>query len=296
MKIGLPKALYYYKYFIFIEEFLKKLNITFISSPDTNKYILNDGIKYCIDEACLPIKIFHGHVSYLKNKCDLIVVPRIMKVNNNEYICPKFCGLPEMILNSIPDLPSITTLPIYINDNRKLLKWCINIGKYLGKSTEKSENAFIYAVNKYKNTSYGLNDTNYPLKIALIGHSYTVYDKYINMNIIKKLHSLNIGIITEEQIDNHYKEEALAYLYRKPFWSNVRESFGTAIHLVKKKEIDGIIHLSSFQCGIDSIVIDLIKDIIDTFPMLVLKLDEHSGEAGFDTRLEAFIDMLKRRN
>jgi predicted nucleotide-binding protein (sugar kinase/HSP70/actin superfamily) len=29
--------------------------------------------------------------------------------------------------------------------------------------------------------------------------------------------------------------------------------------------------------------------------MLVIKLDEHTGEAGVDTRLEAFIDMLERR-
>jgi predicted nucleotide-binding protein (sugar kinase/HSP70/actin superfamily) len=30
-------------------------------------------------------------------------------------------------------------------------------------------------------------------------------------------------------------------------------------------------------------------------PMLVLTIDEHTGEAGFVTRLEAFIDMLYRK-
>jgi predicted nucleotide-binding protein (sugar kinase/HSP70/actin superfamily) len=30
-------------------------------------------------------------------------------------------------------------------------------------------------------------------------------------------------------------------------------------------------------------------------PFIVLTIDEHSGEAGMDTRLEAFIDMIRWR-
>jgi len=43
------------------------------------------------------------------------------------------------------------------------------------------------------------------------------------------------------------------------------------------------------------VVVDLIRYHVGEFPMLVIKLDEHTGEAGVDTRLEAFIDMLERR-
>ena len=63
------------------------------------------GAQYCVDEACLPVKVFHGHVCYLKDKCDLLFIPRIMQLYKDEYICPKFCGLPEMVINSIPGLP-----------------------------------------------------------------------------------------------------------------------------------------------------------------------------------------------
>lgn len=28
---------------------------------------------------------------------------------------------------------------------------------------------------------------------------------------------------------------------------------------------------------------------------MILKVDEHTGEAGLDTRVEAFVDMLERR-
>ena len=46
-------------------------------------------------------------------------------------------------------------------------------------------------------------------------------------------------------------------------------------------------------------VITLIIEFIErrikkesTMPFLKLTVDEHSGEAGFDTRLEAFLDMI----
>lgn len=55
--------------------------------------------------------------------------------------------------------------------------------------------------------------------------------------------------------------------------------------------IDGIICLSSVSCGTDSVVAEMIRENTD-LPVLVLKLDEMTGEAGFDTRLEAFCEVL----
>ena len=55
----------------------------------------------------LPIKIFHGHVADLINKVDAIFVPRIISIAPREYICPKFLGLPDMIRNSISNLPPL---------------------------------------------------------------------------------------------------------------------------------------------------------------------------------------------
>ena len=60
-------------------------------------------------------------------------------------------------------------------------------------------------------------------------------------------------------------------------------------------KVNGIIYISSFGCGIDSIIIDLIKNKLKDFPILILKVDEQTGEAGFHTRIEAFTDMLERK-
>ena len=63
------------------------------------------------------------------------------------------------------------------------------------------------------------------------------------------------------------------------------------------RKIDGIIALSSFGCGPDSLMVDEISYHAKQrkIPVLNLTIDEHTGEAGFVTRLEAFVDMLDRK-
>ncbi|HHY99996.1 MAG TPA: 2-hydroxyglutaryl-CoA dehydratase, partial [Tissierellia bacterium] len=84
-------------------------------------------------------------------------------------------------------------------------------------------------------------------------------------------------------------------LYKRPFWTFVRENYGFALNSAKEKKVDGIIYVSSFNCGTDSVIIELIKNGLPDFPFLILKIDEHTGEAGINTRIEAFRDMLERR-
>lgn len=295
MIVGLPKGLYYYKHHKFLEEFLNHLHISYISSPDTNKNILNEGIATCVDEACLPIKVFHGHVSYLKDKCDLIITPRIVREVDGKYICPKFCGIPEMIQNSISDLPTITTLPIKLNNRKSIYNWCRKLGKLLGKNKRNIERAYTSSINYLFTQENGINDSEYPYKVALLGHPYSLYDKHVNMNVIKKLHDLETGVITENVIDIDHKNDIMKELVKRPFWSNMINAVGSGVYFMKNHLVDGIIYLSSFQCGIDSVAIELLEDILEDLPVLVLKLDEHSGQAGMDTRIEAFTDMLKRR-
>ena len=84
-------------------------------------------------------------------------------------------------------------------------------------------------------------------------------------------------------------------LMKAPYWRFYRENFGKAMALLKKGSVDGILYVSSFCCGTDSVTIEMIRSRIGDFPMLVLKLDEHTAEAGMDTRLEAFAELLDRR-
>ena len=295
MKLGIPKGLLYCNYHLFINSFLQSLEVDFITSQDTDKEILDLGVKYAVDDACLPIKVFHGHVASLRGKCDAILIPRFMSVSKGEYICPKFCGLPEMIKYSIPDLPTILTESINSLDEKHLYSFARGIGKKLGGNKHKIEEAFVVAMAAQREANLENLNGNNKYKIALLGHPYNVYDSYLNMNIINKLTKDDISVITEESVDRNIINEEIKDLFKRPFWNFARNSYGFASYVGKNEIVDGIIYISSFACGIDSIVMELIKDKVKNIPILVLKIDEQTGEAGVDTRIEAFLDMLERR-
>lgn len=295
MKVGIPKGLFYNKYHTFFNTFFTELGAEIIVSPDTNKEILNLGVKYSVDEACLPIKIFHGHAAYLRDKCDIMFIPRIMQLKKSEFICPKFCGLPEMITSDIPSMPKIISHPIYSYDKKKFMNFIKSCGNTFTRNNYKINKAYEKAITAQKSSKCQIKDDNFGINVALIGHPYNIYDNYLNLNLVNKLHKLGIGVITEDAFEDDSLDPEISNLFKKPFWTFARKSYGFSSLAYKDSNIHGIVYISSFACGIDSVIIELIKNNIEDFPMLVLKIDEQTGEAGFDTRIEAFSDMLERR-
>ena len=59
------------------------------------------------------------------------------------------------------------------------------------------------------------------------------------------------------------------------------------------REEDGIVLVSAFPCGPDSMTDDAIVRCIQGKPVLNLTIDAQSGTAGLETRVESFIDILR---
>jgi predicted nucleotide-binding protein (sugar kinase/HSP70/actin superfamily) len=295
MKIGIPNSLLFVRYRVFIETLLSELGAEITVSPETNRSILDQGVKFCVDEACLPVKVFHGHVSWLKDKCDLIFVPRIMQVEEKKYICPMFCGLPDMIKSSIPNIGGYLLSPVFTAGRNALLSWAFKAAAPIGSDIKEVKRALKTAIKKQEDSNSIYRDNTFQLNIALIGHMYHIYDKFINMNLIDKLNKLGIGVIQYDSVKRNEINKEVGSLFKQPFWYFAAQYYGSAVHLYKSGCVDGLIYTSAFSCGVDSVVTELIRYAVSGFPFLILKLDEHTGEAGFNTRLEAFADMLKRR-
>ena len=293
--VGIPRGLMFCKYYPFIQVFLKALDVQIITSEETNKKILDLGVKYCVDDACFPMKIFHGHVGSIKDQCDLIIIPRIMKMKDGKCPCPNFGGLPEMIYNNIPNMPKMISKPIYLNSDKKIWKWVKELGKELGKNHKEITRAYIEAKKAGDNHLTGIKNDGYKMNVLLLGHVYNLYDSFSNMNIVKKLNKLGVGVVTEEFLDDNEKEKYADNLFKRPFWYIVKDTFGASMDVYNNKTVDGIIYLSSFACNVDSVVAELIRGNIENFPLLVLKLDEQTGDAGLNTRIEAFVDMIERK-
>ena len=292
--VGVPKGLLYYKYHVFAETLLKNIGAEFIVSPDTNKAILDMGVSCCVDDACLPVKVFHGHVCWLKERCDCLLMPRFISVVRKKYVCPMFCGLNDMLRYSISQLPRMIGRPIFSVDEASIFLWAKDVAQYFTKDKKTISSAYKSALKEQKDSNMKRNKTDYPFSVALIGHPYIIYDRFLSMNVVEKLNRLDIGVVTEDSVDDMAAVSHVAGLFKQPFWYFASRYYGAAIELCQRKT-DGIIYISAFSCGVDSVVVELIKNDVRDVPVMILKIDEHTGEAGFDTRVEAFADMLKRR-
>jgi predicted nucleotide-binding protein (sugar kinase/HSP70/actin superfamily) len=321
VKVGIPRGLMYYYYYPLWQEYFTNLGGEVLTSPKTNKAILDMGVKSALDETCLPVKVFYGHVAWLKDKVDYIFIPRLISVEWKEYICPKFMGLPDMIRANISGLPAVidTTLDMSKSPKNKL-KFAREIGLIFTSNPWVMANAWKKAVLKQKayetllvskkmfpeeaiaylqeKNNRILEANNYRLNIALLGHGYNIYDSYISMSIINKLRERGVNVYTADLLEVEEINNEAAKLPKRMFWTFGRKSIGGASFFLSNNKVDGMIHVASFGCGPDSMVGELILRQTrrnSNIPILTLTIDEHSGEAGVVTRLEAFLDMLSRR-
>ena len=141
-KVGIPRALFYYQYYPLWKVFLKNLVRKWYCLT-TQQKIMDDGVKLTVDQACLPVKLFHGHVLNIKDKVDYLFIPRLTSVSKNEYICPKFGGLPDMVRNTIKDIPQIIDTEINLRkSDKKALEAVLEIGKFFTQDVRRIKNAY----------------------------------------------------------------------------------------------------------------------------------------------------------
>lgn len=307
IKIGFPRGLLYYDYFPFWESFFKGLNVEVITSPLTNKDILNSGIQNSVDEACLPVKIFHGHVNYLKDKVDYIFIPRYVSLYKREYNCPKHLGIANMILHSMDNIPPLISPKVEMRNGSDFRTAAFEVGKVLSNNYFLITKSYKASIGSNKNHLEWLktniipkrieNKASNSIKILILGHPYNIYDEFVNMGILSKLVNENIEILFAEEIQDEEIRIYTDLLPKRIFWSHGKRIIGAAFSLIDKEGIDGIIYLSAFGCGLDSVLIHIVEEEANknNVPIMTMTLDEQTGEAGFNTRLEAFLDMMKWR-
>ena len=273
--------------------FFKKLGIDVVISPKTTKKMIEDGMKYAPDEMCLSMKNYLGHVSYLKDKCDYILVPRIDNFYTFNQTCTNFLAARD-IVNSIFDV-NVLDYNIDLNNKDTLKKGMFKLAGILGYKVNVISDAYLYSVNKYKEKKKRLIMENLAKlnsdkkKVLLVSHAYNTYDELIGKPIIKMLERENIEVIYSDLLDNRMCRKLSKNISSELYWKYSRESIG-AYEMVKNR-IDGVVFLSTFPCGLDSLVNQLLILKMDK-PYLNIVIDDMDADNGIDTRIESFSDII----
>lgn len=298
MKIGIPRGMFFYRYQTLLLTFFSELDIDYIISDLSTKKTLEDGKFLAPSEGCTSLKLFLGHIKNLENRCDFILVPRIRSVKKDEKVCTNFFGVYDLVNN----LSSSNIIYFNIDEGKKKTERIafLELGLYLGFSYNDTVTAYERAKVKNKKVSNNkilkqtdvLNNCN--KKILLAGHPYVLYDDYLGQQIIDILKENNIDIVYSDIYDSRDLEDEIRDISLENYFTFNKEIMGAISKY--KNNINGIILVSCFPCGPDSLCNELIIRKIKNVPIINVILDEQTSQTGLTTRLESFLDIINKEN
>jgi predicted nucleotide-binding protein (sugar kinase/HSP70/actin superfamily) len=138
-RVGIPRALMFYRYFPFWHTFFERLGWKVMVSGGGRQ---KEKITY-FEDSCLPMKLLVTHAVQLKEKVDHLFIPRLVSIHQTYIMCPKFRGAPDIVRLAIGEDVSILDETI---DLRKggvsPLQSFVKMGEKLGASRQESRKAF----------------------------------------------------------------------------------------------------------------------------------------------------------
>lgn len=310
-RVGFCRALLYYIQWDFWKEYLNTLGAEVVLSPPTTKEIMSDGLKLAVDDTCLPVKAFFGHARWLTAEAvDFLFVPRIVSVQKHTYICPKFMGLPDMIRTAVAGPPPVIDPKVDahqsgLSQRASLMKAATTMGfsrrdarAAIGQAGCPQQRHVRSLSPRVRMALKGGESGDSRLKLAVLGHPYLLADDVTSAGLMWSLLDMKVDVVTVGSVEDRLLRKYLEDLPKKIFWSEGGRLLAAARYFSRQDDIDGIIQVNAFGCGTDSLLGEeaqrRVKKESDC-PILSISLDEHSGEAGLLTRLEAFCDMVKRK-
>ncbi len=149
-----------------------------------------------------------------------------------------------------------------------------------------------------------IKDNFQPLRIGIIGEIYSVIEPFVNQNIEESLGNLGVEVTRRLNLSHFVKEfqpwnKRYEARLTRPYIGYVVGGHGrtSVLHLLEycRENFDGVIHLAVFGCMPEVTVRPILSKISQqkNMPFISLSLDEHSGQAGVQTRVEAFVDLIK---
>ena len=303
--IGIPAALQIFEELPMWEHFFNSLGIKTINSAK-EKNIIEQGKKFSGAEFCAPVTAFHGHVRSLIDKCDILFLPIHIegeKDQNDPARLRKYCYYTQFTsivasltkqngqrINSLMPLinhrqnPLLTKAELYGALHKAFPGLC---GPLAVHKAYDDAWAF-YKTYKQQLKSLYLQPEDKEVKVALLGRPYTILSPSMNKGIPDYFAQLGIETYFNDSLPTTALDEDIELLMDQFHWAYPAAILEAADLCVKTPGLYPVF-ITSFKCAPDSFALEYFKRIMDAHekPYLILQLDEHDSNVGYETRIEA---------
>lgn len=263
---------------------------------------------------CYPAEISHGYLEgLLKHMPDYLFLPQFKGnyVENGAKTCttcPLSQGEPYYLASAFKDHETYRELkkedrilsPVidFSRGYKQAEDIFISMAKKLGVGKSKARLAYTEAL-KVQGMAFDemkaegrkalseLEANPNMSAVVIFGRSYNAFVSEAHMGIPNKFASRGVKVIPFDFLP--LKDEPVQ---DNMYWSAGQSILKGASYVKKHPQLFGCC-ITNFSCGPDSFLIGYFRDLMAKKPSLTLELDSHVADAGLETRVEAFMDIVK---
>ena len=311
-RVGINRSFLVNSYFPLYSHFLVNLGYEVVL-PD---YPDQEGIDQRNAAFCYPAELTHGFFYSLlesEDRLDYIFLPHFKAVpgtdpeaSKHSQVCPLVQGEPFYLRttfrqkietlekNGMHLLQPLIDLNLGLESAEAPL---MQVAQKLGVGHKVAKKAFDKALSQQKACQASMLSIGRkaletlekdPEKFAVVvfARPYNGLVEEAHMGIPHKFASRGIMVLPVDFLDLQ-SEKAKRHMY----WGMGQVILKAGRFVERHPQLFGT-YITNFSCGPDSFVITYFRDIMGRKPSLTLELDSHTADAGLETRVEAFLDII----
>ncbi|MCC6488811.1 MAG: activase, partial [Candidatus Hydrogenedentes bacterium] len=258
---------------------------------------------------CYPVEQAHGYLSNLvKKNPDFIFLPHLRGIpsqsgNRNSCTCVFVQGEPYYLKAVFPELERGRLLTPFFDFSlgiERNARQFLEVARALGASSGTAQSAFEASIAEQlafhadlramgDEALAALRGDPDAMAVVLFGRPYNSFTGAANKGIPAKLASRGVRVIPLDMLPLDREQLPPG---DNMYWGMGRMILRGAQYVQKQPQLFGT-YITNFSCGPDSFLVGFFRDIMGRKPSLTLELDSHTADAGIETRLEAFLDIVR---
>jgi predicted CoA-substrate-specific enzyme activase len=292
--VGIPRALTTHSLFPLYSTFFAGLGLEVVLSNVDSRGELKSYSGFCF-----PAQIAHGALLDLAERgVGLVFLPHIMRMPQDNacrdsYLCPVTQAGPYFLAKAFPDLRFLSPLLDFTRGYEPSSALVEMAVRELGKPRVLAEQAWAAAVHAQTEVERALSEMGQGAlaqavsagkpAILLAGRSYNAFTPEGSQSVGKKLSSMGVTVIPAD---------CLAPVGEGPTVWYAANQILNAVALARQHPNLFLLCVSNFSCTIDAFTHAMLASELGSKPYLILEIDAHTADAGVQTRLEAFLDIV----
>jgi len=308
-RVGINKSFLTNMLFPLYETFFQELGATIILSDSIDP----EGIKRKRSSFCYPGEISHGaFANLLKKSPEYIFLPSVVELyvdnartrrREHQCTCLLLQSEPYYLKSAFKDIdPKIKMIsPIldFSQGYETQENEFVAIGQQIGASEKNSRAAYQSGVRALRAIQQSIRQKGIEvlkslesdhdrIGIVVFGRPYNAFASEANMGIPEKFASRGVTIVPWDFLP--YQNEDCEYDIN---WAIGQNLMKASKIVARHPQLFGV-WITNFSCGPDSFLLSYFRDYMGIKPSLTLELDSHTADAGINTRIEAFLDIIDR--